>query len=54
MTGISSLGWFILGALWVIGIVVAWTVMKMGNRKQPDRMSAEWLEKRRREERGER
>jgi hypothetical protein len=49
MTALSGFVWFILGALWVLGIVFAWMLMKASwKNKQPDRMSDEWLEKRRR------
>jgi len=51
VTALSSLVWFILGALWILAIVFALMLMKTSwKRKQPDRMSDEWLEKRRREE----
>jgi hypothetical protein len=53
METMSGWVWFILGAAWIVGIWVAWTFMKASGSKA-DHMSAEWLEKRRREERGER
>ena len=48
MTALSGFVWFILGALWVLGMLLAWMFMKALKKEQPDRMSDEWLEKRRR------
>jgi hypothetical protein len=45
---VSGWVWFVLGALWVVGIWFAWTFMKATNHKQ-DRMSDEWIERKRRE-----
>jgi hypothetical protein len=48
---VSGWVWFILGALWVAGIWLAWNFMRGATRKpNPDRMSDEWLERRRKED----